>query len=154
MEVVVSHFPGLLHQSCNFLRASIKVAALHPSPQSFFYPPSLLVLPIPSPAFCMAVIHALLPFLPLLTLVLLSMCLTPPPPSLLFSLALSVFPALGHRTCCSPHSDCMLALPFHAVCVHSSFSEGRMSVLNHMIFPNDKPSLCNSATWKEESYVG
>lgn len=88
------------------------------------------------------------------------MCLTPLPlpPS---SLPLPLPPSRpGSWNTLFPPSDCMscwLALPFHAVslslsvsvCVQDCscvffffFLRGGMSVLNHMISPSDKPSLC------------
>lgn len=77
-----------------------------------------------------------------------------------FSLSASLF-CPGSWNTLFPPSDCMscwLALPFHASppsCARlqlpffSSLFRGGMSALNHMISPNDKPSLCKPATQRQ-----
>lgn len=147
--------PGLLHHLCNFLT----VAALHLSLP--LYPDSSSSIHahgFPSLSVCKALIHALLP-LPTFSHFFLSFHVSrssPPPPRL----SAPVLPwVMEHAVPSFRLYEPLLALPFHAVCVCAQdcscfFLWGGMSVLNHMISPNDKPSLCNPATWRQGSYVG
>lgn len=147
----MSDFPGLLHQFGNFLTGSIKVAAF----ASVSLPP--LCPPVYFQTLCLYGTHSCCfsPYLFSLFFLSFHLSRSSPPPS-------SLSPALGHGTCCSllqtvwAAGELCLFMLFFFFCARLQlfFLWGGMSVLNHMISPNDKPSLCNPATYRQGSYVG